>query len=662
MKKHFPVLCVQLLTCMAVQSSLASTDDSSLKPTMLDEVVVTASRSTETKREISANLTVISRDELTQSISRNVGDLFAEKGIGHIQKYPGNLTSIGIRGFRTDTHGNDLQGHVLILLDGRRAGTGNVAKILTKNVDRIEIIRGPGAVQYGSAGMGGVVNIITRQGQRNSIFLEGGGGSFGTGEGSVGGTFKQNDLDFAGSFTYRTEGDYDTGEGNRYSNTGIDYETGLSANLGYSLSKNQRLGLIFTRFAVNKAGNPGYFNMNDNDDTTDKENYSIDANYTGSTSAGQYQWMARYFRGRDENNWLDPTGSNPDGWDDGVPSTNETDQQGAQAQITGTIGNSVLTAGFDWLDYEVENSWTPRKTTYSNPAIFLLGKSAFMEKRLIANIGLRYDWYEVEVKDPAGRTEDQNRFTPKIGLAWMVTSELKLRAQYAQGFMMPSADQLAADFTSWGSRVVGNPNLNPEKSATYEGGVDYGHKGLQASLTYFYTDFKDKIATDYRFDGSRTWKNLGDATISGFETELSYDLGILMDWQWEIRPFLNLTILTDYEDDTNGKDLLYVSKTNYSTGLVVNNGDDFFCRLNIAYAGSQDIQDWQSSSFPTPIVELSSSTVADISTSYRLIDDNTWGTLSLRGEIRNLFDEEYAYIQGYPMAGRSFFLGLRWEY
>lgn len=591
-----------------------------------------------------------------------MGDLFAEKGIGHIQKYPGNLTSIGIRGFRTDTHGNDLQGHVLVLLDGRRAGTGNMAKILTKNVERIEIIRGPGAVQYGSAGMGGVVNVITRTGERNSVFVEGGGGSFDNGEGSVGATFAQNNFDFAGSITYQTRGDYDTGNGDRYDNTGVNYETALSGNLGYSFSDTHRLGLIFTRFDVDKAGNPGYFSTVDLDDSSDKKKYSVDARYTGAISSNKYQWMARYFFGKDENSWHNPFVSNPDEWDDGTTSSNDTDQQGAQAQVTGNFGSSTLTAGFDWLDYDVENSWTPNKTSYANPALFLLSRISFLDDRLSGNIGLRYDWYDVEVNEPAGRDEDETRFTPKVGLAWMVTNGLKLRAQYAEAFMMPSADQLAADYSFWGSRIVGNSDLDPEKSRTYEGGLDFVRNGLSSSLTYFHTDFEDKIVTDYLSDGFQSWKNLGDATISGFEAELGYDIGMGLGWSWEVRPYLNMTILTKYEDETTDGDLQYVSGTNYAAGLVVGNGDGIFCRFNVAYTGRQDVQDWESGEYPAPVVSLSSSTVADLVGSWRFYTNETMGAFTLRGEVRNLFNEEYAYVKGYPMPGQNFWLGLRWDY
>ena len=132
----------------------------------MEEVVVTAGRVEEKKKEITSNVTIIDEQEIKMFSATSLGDLLAAKGIGSIKKYPGALTSIGIRGLRTETHGNDLMGRVLVLLNGRRAATGNLAKIMTKNVERIEIIRGPSSAQYGSAAMGGVINVITKQGKK----------------------------------------------------------------------------------------------------------------------------------------------------------------------------------------------------------------------------------------------------------------------------------------------------------------------------------------------------------------------------------------------------------------------------------------------------------------------------------------------------------------
>jgi vitamin B12 transporter len=660
MKKSYTlVLSAQLLAIAAVQPVFAVKQDS--PATMMDEIIVTASRTEESITSISSNVTVITDEDIRQSATHNVGDLLAEQSMGLIKKYPGNLISVGIRGFSTDTHGNDLQGHVLVLLDGRRAGTGNLAKILTKNVARIEIIRGPGAVQYGSAGMGGVINVITRRGTENSLFIEGSGGSYDTATASIGGTALSGGLDFAGSYTHGTNGDYDTGSGQTFHNTGINYESGLSANLGYSFSDSNRLGLIVTRFQVDEAGNPGYLSKNDLDDYSDKENYSADLHFEGQCPVTGSKLLARYFFGQDENSWMDPVASNPSGWNRGLLAENKTDQQGAQFQISGDLGPAAITGGFDWLDYEVENSWTPNSTDYSNPALFLLTKGFFLDDRLAANIGIRYDWYTLEVKEPAGRTTDDGHFTPQIGVAWMLSDTVKFRAQYGEAFTMPSANQMAADYLSFGGRVVGNANLDPEQSATWEGGIDYGHNGLRGALTYFYTDFEEKIVADYLADGSQTWKNLGDATIAGFEAELAYDLGMPLGWAWEVRPYLNMTVLTRYEDDRTGEDLQDISGVNYSAGIVLNNGDGIFCRLNVAYAGNQDIINYESS-YPYQNTTLESSTVTDLTASWRFYENTHTGAFTLRGEVRNLFDEDYAYVKGYPMPGRGLYAGLRWDY
>ncbi len=658
-KQYIPILCAQLIAATFACPLFAS--ESAVTPTMMDEVLVTTSRTEESVTTVSANVTIISAEDIRQSTSSNVGDLLAEQAIGHIQKYPGNLISVGIRGFSTDTHGNDLQGHVLVLLDGRRAGTGNLAKILTKNVSRIEIVRGPAAVQYGSAGMGGVINIITKRGDHNGFFVEGYGGSFDTAEATIGGSGLINGLDFSGAYSYGSRGDYKTADGDSYQNTGVNSENGLSANLGYSFSDSNRLGLIITGYSVDDAGNPGLLSQNDLDNSSDKDNYSADLSFEGQCPVTGSKLLARYFFGKDENSWMSPLASNPTGWDTGMLSENKTDQQGAQLQLTGDLGPATFTAGVDWLDYEVENSWTPNRTSYSNPALFLLSKASLLEDRLTASLGLRYDWYSVEVQEPAGNSVDDSHFTPQIGLAWMVTKSLKIRAQYGEAFMMPSADQLGADYSTFGTHVVGNPDLGPEKSSTWEGGLDYQQSAFRSSFTWFHTDFTEKIVSDYASDGSSTWKNLGDATISGLEIELAYDLGMPLGWDWEVRPYLNLTILSTYEDNRTDQDLQYTSGSNYATGLVLSNGDDISCRINAAYTGSQNVTDY-GSGYPYQDTILDSSIVTDLSASYRIYQSQQAGSLTLRGEVRNLFDEDYAYVKGYPMPGQAFYAGLRWDY
>jgi len=634
------------------------------EPKLLKEVVVTASRTKETKREVTSNVTIITSKEIALSPAANVGDLLSEKGIGHIQKYPGGLTSIGIRGFRTATHGNDLMGHVLILVDGRRAGTGNVAKILTKNVERIEIIRGPASVQYGSAAMGGVINIITKRGQgKPHVFVEGTYGSYDDVEGTFGGYGKVNKFDFSGTVSRSSlNDDYKTGRGVKFYNTGYDSIDDVSLNLGVEIFPGHRIGMIYHDYDGNKLGSPGYLSENDKDDYSDKSNKSIDFMYQGKTPKGIFSWMARYFNGIDEDRWVDPTASNPTGWDDGIASKRKTDQQGAQAQLSFNKKRLTATAGFDWVDYDIKATWTPKKTEYQNPAGFFLVKGRLLNNRLILTGGLRYDHYEVKVKEPAGRTEDDQQTCFRAGAAYLFGNYLKFRANFGEGFVMPAADQLAADYEIWGTHDVGNPNLKPEKSKTYEGGVDFFYHALTVSATYFYTDFNDKIVVASGPGGIRTWENHGGATIKGLEGNLSYDVGSLLGWNFELKPYANFVYLFTYSDDETREDLKYVSDWNASYGITLSDLKGFSGNLNFAYMGKQKVDDWESGAYPVPVITKGGFTVADLSLAYKIFENKKYGSLTLKGDVRNLFDKNYAYVKGYPMPGRTFYGSLRYEF
>ncbi len=629
----------------------------------MDEIVVTAGRSPEPASEVSTAMTVIGREEIKASPARDLGDLLAEKSVGHIQKYPGALTSVGIRGFRTDTHGNDLRAHVLVLLNGRRAGTGNLAKILTRNIERIEIIRGPGAVQYGSAGMGGVINVITLRGRDpESAQVFGGLGSYGYEEAGFLFSGAQAGLDFSTSYTYSTRDDYDTGGGEKFHNTGYDDQESYSVNLGYTFLEQQRLGVILHRFESNHLGNPAVINLNDFDDYKNADNHSLDLIYTGEVRNGGMSWLIRYFDGKDSDTWYNPADHDPNGFDDNSRSKRVTDQRGSQAQVTLSLAGFKLTPGIDWQDYEISTTWSPQETSYKNWAGFLLAKKKLSGLNLVLDAGLRYDDYEVEVMEPAGGSQEDSHLTPAVGLSWQAHENLRLRARYAEGFVMPGADELAADYvTWWGQRYVGNPGLDPETSRTYEGGLEYRQKSLKAELSYFFTRFKDKIEAVYLAGGNQSWENLGKAEISGFEGRLSYDLGAFYGWALEVRPYLNFVYLDRYRDLENDQDLYYTNESNVSYGVSINDFQGFRARLNLAYTGPQTVINYDTGP-PYPDLEMGGFTVADLSLTKELIDLEGYGSFDLTGDVTNLFDKEFAYNHGYPMPGRSFFVTLKWDY
>ena len=655
--------------CLFVASSISGYAQEVSDRVTMEEVVVTAGRVKEKKKEITTNITIIDEEEIKMSSATDLGDLLIEKGIGHTHKYPGGLTPIGIRGFRSETHGIDLEGYVIILLDGHRIATGNASKIMTKNIERVEIIRGPASVQYGSTAMGGVVNVITKQGKgKPTFFVEGMLGSFGYLEKSVGFSGKINMVDFSGSFSRSSMDDYDTAdnvEGDRYYNTGYHRKDNYSLNIGAEFFPGNRIGLIYTNYDAERIGTPDCLYQNDLDDYKDSSNRTLDLIYDGKTSDGLFSWKARYYEGKDKNKWFDPVASNPSGYDDDIPRKLTVDHKGAQAQVSINQEYLLVTAGFDWMNYETEDdTYSPKNTEYDNPAYFLLAKARLFDQKFIISGGLRYDEYEVDMKGE-GTTESDDHISPRVGVAYLLTDWLKLRANYGEAFRMPSAQELAGNYPGWWGNYVGNPDLNPEKSETYEGGMDFSYASFNAGLTYFHTDFKDKIETYTTPSGDTSWENIGKAEIEGVEGDLSYDVGTFFSWDYQVKPYVSFTYLTKYKDKEANEDLKYTSDWHVSYGITISDYDGFSANLNFTYTGKQDIDDWRNAdpvTWVAPRIEKGSFTVANFTIAKKILSTEKYGGITLKGEIQNLFDKDYEYVNDYPMPGRSFFLGLRYDF
>ncbi|MDH3838425.1 MAG: TonB-dependent receptor, partial [Desulfobacteraceae bacterium] len=351
---------------------------------------------------------------------------------------------------------------------------------------------------------------------------------------------------------------------------------------------------------------------------------------------------------------------NPDFWDDGIPSKVTTDHKGSQAQVSYNQKYLLLTAGFDWVNYETKGSrYDPKNTEYDNPAGFILAKTRLFDQKLIITGGMRYDEYEVDMKGDGGKESNDNT-SPRVGAAYLLTDWLKLRANYGEAFRMPTAQQLAGDLTMWGARYVGNPDLKPEKSETYEGGLDLSYAYFNAGLTYFHTDFKDKIESYVKLNGDTSYQNLGKAEIDGIEGTFSYDIGSLFSWDYQVKPYVSFTYLSKYKDKETNEDLKFTSDLQASYGIVVSDLDGFSANLNLAYTGKQNITDYEGGTYAT--ITKGSFTVANLTVIKKILDTEKYGSMALKGGIENLFDKDYEYVQGYPMPGRSFFIGLRVDY
>jgi vitamin B12 transporter len=642
--------CGSLLVFSVPKGALAQSGEEKIHE--MEEVVVTAGRVEEKKEDVTTNITVVTEGEIKQSSARHLGELLSEEGFMIIE-YPNSLVSVGIRGFRTETMGNDLNSRVLVLIDGRRAGTGNLAEISLDNVSRVEIIRGPGAVQYGSSAMGGVINVITKRGHDEpSVYAEGTLGSWNYEKTAVGASGEIKNFDFSFSGSTESQGDYDTAKGISYHNTGFDSKDRFSIDAGWTFMPKNRIGVTYTFYEGEGIGSPNYLSQNDLDDYVDHSIKSVDLSYAGGTPGDLLGWSLRYFNTeRDYNNF------------DGNTHTYEqdTDQQGGEAQLTVNVGHTQVTGGVDWVEYKVDDTYSTGKNIYDNPAAFLLAKIKLLDEKLILSAGTRYDEYEIEADD--GRSVSDSSWTPSVGVAYKIIKGLNVRANYAEAFRMPTADELFMynDYSAWGFGIwSGNPNLKPEKSKTYEMGVDFSRGSCSSGLTYFHTEFKDKIS--YAYDavaGVTRYENIKGATIAGIEGTFNIDIGEIFDWNWELKPYASFTYLTKYWDDQNNVNLSYNPEWTASYGVKLSKPKiGFDSKLNFAFFSEQDITDYEGTGDKT----LAAYTVADLTVSKELFSFDRFGRVVLKGDVSNLFNKDYAVVQGYPSPGRTFYVGLKYEY
>ncbi len=197
------------------------------KAVSLEEVVVTATRYEEDITSIPANITIISEKDINNSTAQNIPDLLrTETGI-QVNDISGNRRhfTVDLRGF-----GETASLNLLVLVDGRRVNQADLSgvdwtQIPLERVKKIEIIRGgSGSVLYGDNATGGVINIITKEGERFHM-----GGEISTGSYE---TFK-SDAFICGrvkDLSFYISGRYLSSEGYRDNSNTEAKETGLNLN------------------------------------------------------------------------------------------------------------------------------------------------------------------------------------------------------------------------------------------------------------------------------------------------------------------------------------------------------------------------------------------------------------------------------------------------
>ncbi len=494
--KISPLALISLLAAPVLAQDPAATPT----PTPADEketvIVVTAERNPRPLNATPSTVTVITREQIEARETFDLADL--------VRLSPGvSLAQSGTRGKTTSvfTRGTN-SNHTLVLMDGVRAnnpsdGRFDFGQIPAENIERIEILRGPGSALYGSDAIGGVINIITRRGVGP---LKGGGqlefGNFSTNRqtvearGNVGGTGVSLSV-----FRLDTNGQFQNDD---YKNTGA------SLRLDRALGQNQNLAFI-VRSSRAKFGVPGQRNLSfdplQRDDSRDT-NYSLQ--FTNRAGKRRDQLLfGVYDRSLRDDDTRDADNPAP------LPSLFNNRVRTIEAQTAYDFGRNTLTAGVEERreSADVFSSSSFGNSQYDNStstrAVFL--QNEFRSGRLSLVPGVR--------------REDNSQFggftSYRLASAFDVNPRTRLKATYGTAFKAPAFDSLY--FPNFG-----NPDLQPERSRGLDFGVQHQIRdGGQIEVTYFNNRIRDLIGFA---SGASMPTNINRARTSGVEIGLDRPL------------------------------------------------------------------------------------------------------------------------------------------
>jgi vitamin B12 transporter len=538
-------ICIALF--IPFRASTAGPDED----TELQSTLVTATRIPTPELQIASSVTAVTAEEIAARQIRTLPDLLKEvPGLNVVQSGgPGGLTSVFMRG----TNPN----HTKVLIDGIDVGdpsSSNSAfdfgQLLTQDIQKVGVLRGPQSGLYGSDAVGGVINVITKSGSGPAHFNAGiEAGSFDTFNQTAGVSGAADKFHYAVNFqhfhsgsTPVTPSDY-LQPGQPRINDYYDNLTG-STKLGYDVTDSFDLGLVarYTDSHLRFTGdNFAFFPSPSVPDTTQSDS-NTKQYYTRATAhlmsfggAFDQTFGAAYSN-------IKSYGFSPDG-----PSV--TDNFGARVKfdwqgIVTLQANEKLVLG---AEHQHDSITTPISASTNINSGYAELQSNFLAG-FYDTLAVRYD--------------DNDRFGSKVTYRFapeylIADTGTKLKASIGTGFKAPSLSDLFQSFPDF--FFFANPNLKPETDLGWDAGFEQAlfDDSLRFGMTYFRINIKDLITDSADFS---TLTNVGRARTDGVESFVAY------------RPIPALTFRLDYTytqatDETTQQELLRRPKNKESLNV-----------------------------------------------------------------------------------------------
>lgn len=587
------------------------------KTTTLETIVVTTAGGYEQNiADAAATISVITAEELEKKSYSDITD--ALKNVpGVFVQGGGTNQTISIRGMGSS--------YTLFLIDGKPMNDGS---LLTTNggvqgasvnflppieaIERIEVIRGPSSSLYGSDAMGGVINIITKKHQdkmtasvrteyikadkSNKVNNDATNTSLYINTPLVD---KLLSLQVTAGFQNIEESSFQKDNTEAAESDPEFIKKNMSGKFVFTPNENNTITAEYSNTQQERTHTPGLSMLptsNRSYSELEKNNYTL--SHEGKFDNLVVNSYIQY--DKDINNSI--TGRTVNGIENPGGILFET--LTANSQGTYFFENNSLTLGANFKKENLEDGTTNQKAD-------MAGKVTKMD---------RYQW-SLFAEDTWRATDDLaltfsgrydeneffgNNFSPKAYAVYNATDNLIVKGGVISGYKAPSLRNSSPEYmlNSMGGAIIPNPDLEPEKSLTYETGIAYQNSdlGLLGSLMFFKTDFKDKITRSSRMAGSQvdgsqfyldhpelpynstgyTYNyNVDEAEIQGLELTTDYQITDYVKYRHSYT-------YTDSEQKSGanaGKPLNDIPKHMFNAGLDWDINDQVFLWTQVNYRG-----------------------------------------------------------------------------
>jgi vitamin B12 transporter len=564
----------------------------------------------------------------------------------------GGSSSVFFRGTESD--------HTLVMIDGvqvnQPGGSFDFSGLTTENVERIEIVRGPSSALYGSDALAGVIHVVTRAGRgapQATVSTQ--AGSFGRVDGTVEVSGGSDRARYGVTLArYTTDGILDFN--NAHDNTVLNGRVEVGLDDATQVRVSARASDRTFNFPTDGSGNlvdrnQGTFN------TEALVGVEVDRRLGSSLDV---RALVTVF---DAENGTDDA---PDGPADtlgfyGFQSLNALTRTNADLRANWAAGaKTTLTLGAEFEEQRVRSF---------NESLSQFGPSTGRsENRRRNRAGYAHVVTGIGSLDAnAGvRVEDNEQFggftTWQVGASWQATATTRVRTSAGRGIKEPTFfEAFATGF------VIGNPELEPERSSTWEVGVEQRLIGERVRLqaTWFDQSLTDLIQYTGAppSPGDPNYFNIAEAASRGLELGATVALaeGLSLTGQYTL---LDTEVIDSGFDQGSGANfvegeaLLRRPENQFRLAADWRGQGPLSANVSLLQVGERGDRDF--ASFPAAPVTLPSYTLLDASVEARLVDPapgRPGFTLVLRGE--NLLDEEYQEVFGFRAPGRGLYVGGR---